>query len=86
MTSTLRRDTVAAAPSAGPHALARIGMLGDLEHPRQVLGAITPSWYASIMGTGIVAVAAASLPAQFAGLRAFATMGWPAARRSTACP
>jgi C4-dicarboxylate transporter/malic acid transport protein len=79
MTSTLRRDTATATPSAGPHPLARIGVLRDLEHPRQVLGAITPNWYASIMGTGVVATAAASLPLQFAGLRAFATVVWAAA-------
>ena len=54
-------------------------MLRDLEHPRQVLGNITPNWYASIMGTGIVATAAASLPVQFTGLRAFATVVWASA-------
>jgi C4-dicarboxylate transporter/malic acid transport protein len=37
---------------------------------------ITPNWYASIMGTGIVGTAAASLPLQFAGLRTFATVVW----------
>jgi len=79
MTSTLRRDTATAAPPAGQHALARIGVLRDLEHPRQVLGHVTPNWYASIMGTGIVATAAASLPLQFTGLRAFATVVWAAA-------
>jgi len=79
MASTLRRDTAAAAPPAGPHALARIGALGDLAHPRQVLGHVTPNWYASIMGTGIVATAAVSLPVQFPGLRAFASVVWAAA-------
>jgi C4-dicarboxylate transporter/malic acid transport protein len=61
------------------HQLARAGLLTDLEHPRQVLGNITPNWYASIMGTGIVATAAVSLPLQFTGLRAFATVVWAAA-------
>jgi len=51
-------------------------LLRDLESPQQVLSNITPNWYASVMGTGIVAVAAASLPLQFAGLRAFATAVW----------
>ncbi|MGI5241685.1 TDT family transporter [Dactylosporangium sp. CA-139066] len=36
----------------------------------------TPNWYASVMGTGIVATAAASLPLQVPGLRAFATVVW----------
>ena len=51
-------------------------LLRDLESPRQALANITPNWYASVMGTGIVAVAAASLPWQFAELRAFATVVW----------
>jgi C4-dicarboxylate transporter/malic acid transport protein len=58
------------------HRLARWGLLRDLSDPRQALEAITPNWYASIMGTGIVAVAAASLPEQFAGLRTAATVVW----------
>ena len=37
---------------------------------------MTPNWYASIMGTGIVATAAVSLPVRFPGLRAFATVVW----------
>src|SRR5580692_2204466 len=77
MTATVPRSATLAAP--GPHALARIGVFRDLEHPRQVLGAITPNWYASIMGTGIVATAAATLPLQFAGLRTFATVVWAVA-------
>ncbi|MGF7239019.1 MAG: TDT family transporter [Frankia sp.] len=59
-----------------PHRPARWGLLRDLEHPRQILEHITPNWYASIMGTGIVAVAAASLPEQFPGLRIAATAVW----------
>jgi C4-dicarboxylate transporter/malic acid transport protein len=61
------------------HRLARWGLLRDLDDPRQVLAAITPNWYASVMGTGIVAVAAASLPEQFPGLRTAATVVWAAA-------
>lgn len=41
-----------------------------------VLDNAAPNWFASVMGTGIVATAAASLPTQFAGLRAFATVVW----------
>jgi tellurite resistance protein TehA-like permease len=35
-----------------------------------------PNWFASVMGTGIVAVAASSLPVQFPGLRAAAGVVW----------
>src|ERR1700689_5980630 len=79
MTATVPGSAALAAPGPGPAPLARIGVLRDLEHPRQVLGAITPNWYASIMGTGIVATAAATLPLQFAGLRTFATVVWAVA-------
>jgi C4-dicarboxylate transporter/malic acid transport protein len=78
MTSTLRRPAPGGPPAAS-HALARIGVLRDLEHPRQVVDNVTPNWYASIMGTGIVATAAASLPVQIAGLRVFATVIWASA-------
>ncbi|WP_305788935.1 TDT family transporter [Symbioplanes lichenis] len=37
---------------------------------------ITPNWYASVMGTGIVATAAASLPVTVPGLRPVATVVW----------
>jgi C4-dicarboxylate transporter/malic acid transport protein len=51
-------------------------LLTDLESPRQALATITPNWYAMVMGTGIVAVAAASLPTQFLGMRTAATAVW----------
>jgi tellurite resistance protein TehA-like permease len=38
-----------------------------------------PNWFATVMGTGIVATAAASLPWQVPGLRAVATVVWAAA-------
>ncbi len=71
MSVTFDRDEYAGA--------ARTGLLCDLEHPRQVFSNITPNWYAAIMGTGIVGVAAASLPVQFSGLHAFGTLVWAAA-------
>lgn len=37
---------------------------------------ITPNWFASVMGTGIVAVAASSLPVQSVALRIAATVVW----------
>jgi C4-dicarboxylate transporter/malic acid transport protein len=77
MTATLNRGgpTERPAPVAG-NAFTRWGLLTDLEHPGQVFANITPNWYASIMGTGIVAVAAASLPEQFPGLHVAATVIW----------
>jgi C4-dicarboxylate transporter/malic acid transport protein len=79
-TTTLTRPTSdnseAARASSTPHRLARFGLLRELDHPRDVLTNITPNWYASIMGTGIVGTAAASLPLQFTGLRTFATIVW----------
>jgi C4-dicarboxylate transporter/malic acid transport protein len=42
----------------------------------EVLGNIGPNWFASVMGTGIVATAAATLPIHLPGLRAFAEVVW----------
>jgi C4-dicarboxylate transporter/malic acid transport protein len=58
------------------HRLARIRLLVDLERPRQVFEMLTPNWFASVMGTGIVAVAAAHLPVQFPGLHTAALGFW----------
>ncbi|MCW2595652.1 MAG: C4-dicarboxylate transporter [Jatrophihabitans sp.] len=70
-----------AKPAAGRarHRLARWGLLTELNDPRQVVANLTPNWFASVMGTGIVATAAASLPEQFPGLRIAATVVWGAA-------
>lgn len=40
------------------------------------IATVTPNWFASVMGTGIVATAAATLPAQFPGLRQAAVGVW----------
>ncbi|MHB1738930.1 MAG: TDT family transporter [Actinomycetes bacterium] len=53
-------------------------LLVDLDHPRQALSHIGPNWYASVMGTGIVANAAASLPVRPPGLLGFAETVWVA--------
>ena len=42
----------------------------------EVLGNIGPNWFASVMGTGIVAAAGAGLPIHVVGLRAFAEVVW----------
>jgi C4-dicarboxylate transporter/malic acid transport protein len=42
----------------------------------EVLGNIGPNWFASVMGTGIVATAGATLPVHVWGLRGFAEVVW----------
>jgi C4-dicarboxylate transporter/malic acid transport protein len=61
---------------AGPPRPARRGWLRDLERPGEVFGHLTPNWFASVMGTGIVAAAASSLPVHIPGLRSFALAVW----------
>jgi tellurite resistance protein TehA-like permease len=56
--------------------LARFGLLRELERPEQVFANITPNWFASVMGTGIVAVAAASLPEHVTGLHTAGIVIW----------
>jgi C4-dicarboxylate transporter/malic acid transport protein len=48
----------------------------ELEDRWLVVSNITPNWFAAVMGTGIVATAAATLPLQFPGLRAAAIVVW----------
>ena len=59
-----------------PPAPARRGPLRDLERPGHAFASLGPNWFASVMGTGIVATAAATLPVQWPGLRGFATAVW----------
>ena len=61
-----------AAVSHGPP----FGLLRELERPRDVFRDLGPNWYASVMGTGIVANAGAALPVYVPGLRVFATAVW----------
>ena len=42
----------------------------------EVLGNIGPNWFASVMGTGIVAIAGVTLPVQVTGLRIFDEVVW----------
>jgi C4-dicarboxylate transporter/malic acid transport protein len=51
-------------------------LLGALERPGDVFRHLGPNWFASVMGTGIVANAAALLPVHIAGLRAIAVGLW----------
>ncbi|WP_183510857.1 TDT family transporter [Paeniglutamicibacter cryotolerans] len=50
--------------------------LQNLERPSELFSHLTPNWFASVMGTGILATAAATLPVQFPGLRIAATILW----------
>ena len=52
------------------------GILGDLERPGQIFRDLGPNWFTSVMGTGIVANAAATLPFRVPGLRDFALVVW----------
>jgi C4-dicarboxylate transporter/malic acid transport protein len=76
MTTTAPRPASRRPAPPRPGRLARLGLLTDLEQPGQALASITPNWFAAVMGTGIVAVAAASLAGQFPGLRTAATVVW----------
>ncbi|WP_430952815.1 TDT family transporter [Rhodococcus sp. 24CO] len=51
-------------------------MLSSLQSPGQILGNLGPNWFASVMGTGIVATAAATLPVQVRGQQVFAQVMW----------
>jgi C4-dicarboxylate transporter/malic acid transport protein len=52
------------------------GLLRELERPGEVFRDLGPNWFASVMGTGIVANAGATLPLHVPGLRLFATAIW----------
>ena len=52
------------------------GILKDLERPGDVFRDLGPNWFASVMGTGIVANAAAVLPFRITGLHVFALVVW----------
>ena len=51
-------------------------LLSSLDSPGQAVGFIGPNWFASIMGTGIVANAAVTLPIQIPGQHTFALIVW----------
>jgi C4-dicarboxylate transporter/malic acid transport protein len=51
-------------------------ILQDLERPGHVFRDLGPNWFASVMGTGIVSVAAGTLPFRVPGLHVFALVVW----------
>lgn len=67
--------TDSADSGATSHA-AHARLLQDLDNPTQVFANLGPNWFASVMGTGIVAVSAAVLPVQIRGQHVFAVIVW----------
>ncbi|MGB3369536.1 MAG: TDT family transporter [Rhodococcus sp. (in: high G+C Gram-positive bacteria)] len=65
------RSSMPGTGTRGPRLLFR-----NFDRPGQVFEHITPNWFASVMGTGIVATAGATLPVHLPGLHAFATVVW----------
>ncbi|MFE6891945.1 TDT family transporter [Streptomyces sp. NPDC057694] len=51
-------------------------LLRDLDRPSDLFRNLGPNWFASIMGTGIVANASAVVPYHVTGLRLFGTLVW----------
>jgi C4-dicarboxylate transporter/malic acid transport protein len=60
----------------GPSRHRPFGLLKELERPGDMFRDLGPNWYATVMGTGIVAVAAALLPVRVTGLHAAALAVW----------
>ena len=80
MTTTVERvtvptsDAVAPTPSAGRRWLRRAAdCLSSAEHPRYLFG---PNWFASVMGIGIVANAAAGVSILASDLHVFSAVVW----------
>jgi tellurite resistance protein TehA-like permease len=51
-------------------------LLSALDSPADAFAHIGPNWFASVMGTGIVAIGATLLPVQIAGQRELAVAVW----------
>jgi C4-dicarboxylate transporter/malic acid transport protein len=52
------------------------GLLRELDRPGDVCRDLGPNWFASVMGTGIVAIAAGRLPFDLPGQHGFALVMW----------
>ncbi|MET8429925.1 TDT family transporter [Nocardia sp. NPDC004860] len=72
MTTVTFRRTAAAASAAQVSTPTAAGA-GERRQPLRYLA---PNWFAAVMGTGIIANAAATLPMQFPGLKGVATLVW----------
>jgi C4-dicarboxylate transporter/malic acid transport protein len=69
------RDTLATSPLELSDIRPR-RLLAALCSPADALAHLGPNWFASVMGTGIVAVAATLLPVRFAGRTPLAVSAW----------
>ena len=74
MTQTL--DIPGAGTDGQAYQRGPFGLFKELERPGHMFRDLGPNWYASVMGTGIVANAGAILPLRLPGLRVFATVVW----------
>ncbi len=63
-------------PGGEPPTPRRRRLLAELDRPGEVFANLGPNWFASVMGTGIVANAAALLPVRSAALTAVAVAVW----------
>lgn len=76
-----RQATPTVIPMSSPHSFRTVRrrlpwLLSSLDSPSQIVGYVGPNWYASIMGTGIVANAAMTLPWKSKALHDFALGVW----------
>lgn len=76
MVQTLRAPRAPRSPMSGTGTHGPRLPQGEVRRPGRVFEHITPNWFASVMGTGIVATAGATLPVHVPGLHAFATVVW----------
>lgn len=60
----------------GSDPIKRPWLLSSLQTPSEVFGHLGPNWFAPVMGTGIIATAAATLPVRIPGLLVFARVVW----------
>ena len=75
-TTELPPDRPAADPAQQHPTRPARRFLAELEDRRLVLANVGPNWFASVMGTSIVATAAATLPVQVPGQLVFAQVVW----------
>ena len=76
MAITAACATSIAVPDCSPPTDHRRRLLPALARPSDAVAHLGPNWFAVVMGTGIVATAATSLPRQLPGLRMFALVVW----------
>jgi C4-dicarboxylate transporter/malic acid transport protein len=69
-------STIAVASTAALRSGRRRGLLAELERPADAFAHIGPNWFASVMGTGILATSATLLPISFPGRNTLAVTAW----------